>query len=209
MLSFLGPIQELIFVIDDLIFGRRKPDYSPAQHMVTIPVIGGIILAFFFLIIIFFMNVSQDYALKMCYWLMGGIISLNIILCSWHVFILHNIFSKIGYIIFCGTVSAIFLVLTFALMTLILLILIVIFTLKFLINAAFEQDKHTSFGGFGGRGGNGSFDGGGSFVRKDQKAYDLSNGDQVEFSPMTGNYVSTNPLFPREYEKNGNDFIEL
>lgn len=61
-----------------------------------------------------------------------------------------------------------------------------------------------SSGGFGG----GSSDSG-SFIRRDQKGYDLENGDSVEFSPLTGNYVSTNPLFPKEYEKNGNTFTEL
>ena len=59
--------------------------------------------------------------------------------------------------------------------------------------------------GGGGGGGGGSS----SFVRNDQDCYNLDNGDRVEYSPMTGNYISTNPLFPTEYAKDGDEFSQL
>lgn len=207
MLSFLDPLQESIFALDDLIFGRRKVDYSPAQSMLTLPFIGGTLIALFFVIIIFFTSIHQSHALQMCYCLLGAVISLNILFYSLHIIMIRGIFSKIGYIIFCGIISSFFTILSFVLMTFFLLILIVIFALRVLMSAASGASPSSGGGSSGGFGG-GSSDSG-SFIRRDQKGYDLENGDSVEFSPLTGNYVSTNPLFPKEYEKNGNTFTEL
>ncbi len=209
MLSFLDPLQELIFELDDLIFGRRKVDYSPAQNMLTLPVIGGTLIAIFFVSITFFTNIHQSHVMQMCYCLLGAVISLNMLFYSLHIIMMWGIFSKIGYIIFCGIISSFFTILSFVLMTFFLLILIVIFALRVLMSAASDDSSRSS----GSSGGSfcdfGGGSDGGTFIRREQKGYDLENGDSVEFSPLTGNYVSTNPLFPKEYEKNGNTFTEL
>lgn len=205
MMTFLTYGQRLIFEIDDLIFGRRKVDYSPARHMLTLPFAGGVLVSVFFLIIIFFTNIHQSYALQMCYYLLAAVISLNIVFYSPHIIAMRGTISKIGYVIFCGTVSSFFTIIFFVFTALILLFIILILTAVFLVKAASGKLPQQPFVFVPSGGGSG----GDPFVRAEQKAYDLDNGDRVEFSPMTGNYVSTNPLFPREYEKNGNSFTEL
>lgn len=210
MFSFLDTLQILVFEIDDLIFGRRKVHYSPAKCMLTLPFIGGALTALFFVIMVFFSNIHQSHVLLMCYCLLGAVVSLNLIFYALHIIMLRNIFAKVGYVIFCVTVSSIAVVVTFVLIALILLLAIVLLALRVLLFSAAE--KSPAGGGWvggGGGGGGGSGGGGSSFVRKDQDCYNLDNGDRVEYSPMTGNYVSTNPLFPTEYAKDGDEFSQL
>ena len=206
MFSFLDPLQILVFEIDDLIFGRRKINYSPAKRMLILPFITGVLTAFFFVIMVFFSNVHQSHVLSMCYCLLGAAVSLNLIFYTPHIVMLRNIFAKVGYVIFCVTVSGIAVVMTFVLIALILLLAIVLLALRLLLFSAAEKSS-AGVGWCSGGGGDGG--GGSSFVRKDQDCYDLDNGDRVEYSPMTGNYISTNPLFHTEYAKNGNEFSQL
>ena len=212
-LIFSNPLVKLlelgIFHLDDLFFGRRDPYYQPAENMLTFPYLAAVGSAIFYLIMDFFSSVDRQWGMDMIFHLLLCCAGVNVFFYMFNLLGMNSFFKQIFYFCFVSVITFSFTLLIFIIALWAMTILIIIFVTLFFISCLASSSSgsgRSSGGSFGGSSG-GSSDSG--FVRKNQDAYDLSDGTTVAFDAMTGNYVSTNPLFPAEYEKNNDTFTRI
>ena len=198
-----------IFHLDDLLFGRKDVKYAPAQNMLLLPYWGALICSVWFFIMAFFTNLEEQAVMNMMFRLLIVFCGGNILLYCFKILQMRSVIKQFFYFIFVSVISfgfglIVFVIALYAILIVMLILIAVILLAMFADSGTAPSvlssgDSGSSSGSFGGS----------DFVRKDQKEYLLDDGSTVAWDAMTGNYVSTNPLFPAEYEKQGDSFVQV
>ena len=196
-----------IFHLDDFLFGRKNVKYSPAQNMLLLPYWGALICSVWFFIMVFFTSLEQQAVMNMMFRLLVVFCGVNIFLYCFKILQMRSVIKQFFYFIFVSAISfgfglVVFIIALYAILIVVLILIAVILLAMF-------SDSGTAPSLWDGGDSSNSVFGGSDFVRRDQKEYLLEDGSTVAWDAMTGNYVSTNPLFPAEYEKHGDSFTQV
>lgn len=181
------------------LFARGDAEYEAADRLLIIPVCGAVAAVIGYYLTMVFLKYShrETTSCFLCFLFM--LCGINLLLHLKYVFRITSLPTKIWYFIFLvGTsLAAAFLFYIIFFWISIIWILVTVLRLMHVIDstpAPRSTPVRTSGGGeSGGQEGGGS--GSGSEV------YELSNGDQVAYDAMTGDYRSTDPLVDNYYSK--------
>lgn len=198
------------FACDDRWFGNHSIAYRPSKQITYLPYLAGIGMAIFTCIMLF-LKVPDVEILDMDLRLFMILLGLNLLFQMGKIWRNPSITWKIGYTIFTLVVTAIVFACFFVLASIVIMLLLIVFMLwlvAFVLKCLGSSARSGSPNW-------GIFNGASKAISGEEPSfkrtgeYVLGNGDTVEYDPLTDNYRNTNPLFPDEYKRDGDDFIKL